>query len=88
MATLWAGLLPVHSWHCWGWQGQEPSLALSFGLPSPSPSPGQGYRDGSCDTEWQPGPGSEFQKSVPSLAGINCTGCGGDRQVTAVVSRL
>lgn len=71
-----------------GGRARSPLLPCPFGLPSPCPSPGQGYRDGSCDTEWQPGPGSEFQKSVPSLAGINCTGCGGDRQVTAVVSRL
>lgn len=61
---------------------------MSLGMPSLSPSPGQGYRDGSCDMEWQLGPGPETQKSAPSPAGINCTGCGGDRQVLAVVSRL
>lgn len=66
----------------------SPALALSFRMPSLSPSPGQGYRDGSCDMEWQLGPGPETQKSAPSPAGINCTGCGGDRQVLAMVSRL
>lgn len=66
----------------------SPALGLSFGLPYPRPSPGQGYRDGSCDADWQPGAGPETQKSALSLAGINCTGCGGDGQLMAVVSRF
>lgn len=70
-------------WHCWGWQGQEPcsSLLLLCPLGCPPLAPALARATGMVPvTQSSSQVQALRQKSAPSSAGINCIGCGGDRQ--------